>query len=149
MAEGRQGIAYGAKIKPININLFGTTEEQFVKAIEAAGGAGITATQYGRADSRYSTVSHLRKMGCSYGYETTELLFRIPADERTAWETASATTVVVTFPMAIMGIIVSMVPCKISIMQALMVMIVILMYLKKKWLGHLSIWAVMIRMMSP
>ena len=100
---GRQGIAYGAKIKPIDLTtgfVHIANNEARRTALkrtieEAASGAGITATQYALARSTVAAYEHPDD-NLIYNYSTTRAISNIHDVEKTAWETAVATTVVIT-----------------------------------------------------
>ena len=100
--EGRQGIAYGAQIKPIDIttdNIFVAADEAKSMALkraieEAASGTGITAMQYTAPIEERTTYIHPDDSK-TYTYVAPKAISAIGDDEKTAWETASLTTVVV------------------------------------------------------
>ena len=97
---GIQGIAYEAKIKPIDIFSGTVDNTELIAAIGAASGSIITVMNNGwdvSGGSQYDKDDNPATTADNYHYETINDPITIMTDEKTAWKTAVKTTVVV-FP---------------------------------------------------
>ena len=97
--DGRQGIAYGAQIKPINLFDSSTSTRHVVgdklkAAIEQASGTEIAVLNYGFIDNNTDTFTDTDD-GLDYTFNTIYQISTILPKERAAWIEAVKTTVVV------------------------------------------------------
>ena len=105
---GMQGIAYDARLKPIDILSGDVSPEQLNAAIGEASGSDITVMNNGWNDSGVGTfIDTDEEPDLNVFYRTANKISTINTAERTAWKKAVETTVVV-FPRGIMVIIVKM-----------------------------------------